>query len=473
MKKQFLLITMLLAMTLSACSYMSYESTKDVNSDIGENVNFSDQINFDSIDMGEKYVATECKYITPLSSSNENTNGYYFFEDSFLIERGSYVPEGQANSEEYRTINWGWQEFPYTDEEWNALYMGEDFGEELDLLANHDEVLYQPLMMGYSVLKVDGELWLVDMNEINGAEIIWSIFVIEPEKEAVKMSDESSMDNPDLSDYLAQYATDSFEGDYVNLDAVEGLSYVYNEHVSDSGEVSSSFVTIYNQGIRCGRFDIIELPEGGLQTDSQFMQFHAWRSSHGSVELQSQETTDGVVRYIFLVSDLPYAYGDTEWLVAAGLFADTEEACKESCEDVDVLWSKEGADKGYYFSVNKALISEKALAQLTEAVSFKEGAFEPSNMDKALSAAGGVPSFKEEYRELITPENASRLAYEIVFGEETYHVPEHTFALRVDEKNWEIYCYTMDGTGGRLIGSIALSDDGSNKLEVNIMDFGE
>ena len=52
-------------------------------------------------------------------------------------------------------------------------------------------------------------------------------------------------------------------------------------------------------------------------------------------------------------------------------------------------------------------------------------------------------------------------------------VPEHTFALRVDEKNWEIYCYTMDGTGGKLIGSIALSDDGSNKLEVNIMDFGE
>ena len=94
-------------------------------------------------------------------------------------------------------------------------------------------------------------------------------------------------------------------------------------------------------------------------------------------------------------------------------------------------------------------------------------------MDKALSASGGVPSFKVEFRDIITYENASRLAYEIVFGEETYHLPEHTFALRVDENKWEIYCYTMDGTGGRLIGSIALSDDGSNKLEVNIMDFGE
>ena len=284
---------------------------------------------------------------------------------------------------------------------------------------------------------------------------------------------ESSIVNRDLADYLEKYATDTFEGDYVKLNAVEGLSYVYNENVADSGEVSRSFVTIYNQGIHCGRFEIIELPEGGLQTDRQFMQFHAWRSSHGNVKPQSQEKTDGVVRYTFLVSDLPYTYGDTEWLIAAGLFADTEEACKESCEDVDVLWSKEGANKGYCFTVNKALISEKTLAQLTEAVSFKEGAFEPSNMEKALSATGGVPYFKEEYRVLITPENASRLAYEIKAGEETYHVPEHTFALRVDENNWEIYCYTMGVTGGRLIGSIALSDDGSNKLEVNIMDFGE
>ncbi|MBR3762011.1 MAG: hypothetical protein IKK59_04650 [Lachnospiraceae bacterium] len=284
---------------------------------------------------------------------------------------------------------------------------------------------------------------------------------------------EDSIVNLELADYLKKYATDAFEGDYVKLDAVEGLSYVYNENVSDSGEVSRSFVTIYNQGIHCGRFEIIELPEGGLQTERQFMQFHAQRSSHGSVKPQSQETIDGVVRYTFLVSDLPYAYGDTEWLIAAGLFADTEEACKESCEYVDVLWSKEGANKGYCFSVNKALLSEKALAQLTEAVSFKEGAFEPSNMEMALSATGGVPYFKEEYRELITPENASRLAYEIVAGEETYHVPEHTVALRVDEKNWEIYCYDGPSGRGRLIGSIALSDNGSIKLEVNIMDFGE
>ena len=474
MKKQFLLITILLSMTLSACSY---KNTKEINSELGKEGYAFSQIHSTETNQGEKYIITECKYMHPLSSKGINiehcTEYYYISEDSFFIERGSDVPEGQANSEEYRFINWGWQEFPYTDAEWNALYSVEGFGAQTDLLANHDEVLYQPLMLGYSILKVDGELWLVDMNDINGEQAIWSIYVIEPEKEGVKLPGESITESLNLSDYLAQYATDTFEGDYVKLDAVEGLSYVYNENVLDSGEVSGSFVTIYNQGIHCGRFEIIELPEGGLQTERQFMQFHARRSSHGSVKPQSQETIDGVVRYTFLVSELPYTYGDTEWLIEAGLFTDENEACKESCEYVDVLWSKEGADQGYCFSVNKALLSEKAIAQLTEAVSFKEGAFEPSNMEKALSEMVGVPYFKEEYRELITPENASRLAYEIVVGEETYRVPEHTFALRVDEKNWEIYCYTSDGTGGKLIGSIALSDDGSNKLEVNIMDFGE
>ncbi len=271
-----------------------------------------------------------------------------------------------------------------------------------------------------------------------------------------------------LAGYLEEYAADTFEGDYVKLDAVEGLSYVYNEYISDSGEVSGSVVTIYNQGIRCGSFDMIELPKGGLQNQMQLMQFQAERSSHGSVELQAQEMVDGVVRYTFLISDLPFTYGDTEWLIEAGLFADTEEACKETYEDVDVIWSKEGAEWGYYFTVNKALISERALTQLIEVVSFKEGAFEDTNMDKPLWEQGGVPSFKEERREIFTIENASRLAYEIELGGGTYRVPEHTIALRVDEDTWEVYCY--DDT---LIGSITLSDDGSNKFEINIMDFGK
>lgn len=270
-----------------------------------------------------------------------------------------------------------------------------------------------------------------------------------------------------LAGYLEKYATDTFEGDYVKLDAVEGVSYVYNENALSNGEVSYS-VSIYNQGISCGRFGIEELPKGGLQNQMQLMQFQAERSSHGSVELQEQEMIDGVVRYTFLISDMPFVYGDTEWLIEAGLFADTEEACKETYEDVDVIWSKEGAEWGYCFTVNKALISERALTQLMEAVSFKDGAFDDTNMDKPLWAEGGVPSFKEERREIFTIENASRLAYEIELGGGTYRVPEHTIALRVDEDTWEVYCYR-----DTLIGSITFSDDGSNKFEINLMDFGE
>ena len=281
-------------------------------------------------------------------------------------------------------------------------------------------------------------------------------------KEADSVIDEK------LADYLEKYATNTFEGNYVKLDAVEGLSYVYNEYISDSGEVSGSVVNIYNRGIRCGSFDMIELPEGGLQSQSQLMQFHAWRSSHGSVEQQEQEMVDGVVRYTFLISDLPFTYGDTEWLIAAGLFADEEEACKETYEDVDVIWSREGAEWGYCFTVNKALISENTLTQLVEAVSFKEGAFEDTIMDKPLWAEGGVPSFEEERREIFAMENASNLAYEIELGEVTYRVPKDTIALRVEEDTWEVYCY--DNT---LIGSITLSDVWRDKYEINVMDFNE
>lgn len=279
---------------------------------------------------------------------------------------------------------------------------------------------------------------------------------------------DNSIVNRELADYLEKYATETFEGDYVRLDAVEGLSYVYNEYASDSGEVSGSVVTVYNQGICCGSFDMIELPKGGVQNQMQLMEFHAMRSSHGNVELQAQEIIDGVVRYTFLISDMPFVYGDTEWLIAAGLFADEEEACKETYEDVDVIWSREGAEWGYCFTVNKALISDKVLAQLVEAVSFKEGAFEDINMDKPLWAEGGVPSFQEERREIFTMENASHLAYEIELGEVTYCVPEHTIALGVDEDTWEVYCY--DNT---LIGSITLSDGWRDKFEINVMDFNK
>ena len=250
----------------------------------------------------------------------------------------------------------------------------------------------------------------------------------------------------------------------INWSQVQKIQGTTHMHCPNAQYVQN----IYNQGIRCGSFDMIELPEGGLQSQSQLMQFHAWRSSHGSVELQEQEMVDGVVRYTFLISDLPFTYGDTEWLIAAGLFADEEEACKETYEDVDVIWSREGAEWGYCFTVNKALISENTLTQLVEAVSFKEGAFEDTIMDKPLWAEGGVPSFEEERREIFAMENASNLAYEIELGEVTYRVPKDTIALRVEEDTWEVYCY--DNT---LIGSITLSDVWRDKYEINVMDFNE
>ena len=545
MKKQFLLITMLLSMTLSACSY---KSTGEADADIAE-TQFTET---GSTEVShEEEVATNVSETAVSEEVEANVSETRISEEAAAeSSEDTYAEAPAVGGSDYSFLR------KYIDEVYNIHLASEVVGREacqewvdnvlLKKSAQEQEAIppiYQ-IIVDLEISKEDlikknnendgiyltaetiDALYLEDIEEVKKAlmsplalyhageiyvfeelskntskavdiptEILDEYFdyietvceqegtikYMQEEIDNTRMAygievnhreDESLTDNPSLSDYLAQYATDSFEGDYVKLDAVEGLSYVYNENVSGIGEVSYS-VSIYNQGIQCGWFGVRQLPKGGLQQEMQLQQFQAELSSHGSVELQGCETIDNVERYRFHISNLPYSYGETEWMVGAGLFADLNEACAESCEDVVVLWSKEGAEKGYYFSANRNLISEDALAQLVEAVSFKYGAFETSNMDKALSASGGVPSFKVEFRDIITYENASRLAYEIVFGEETYHLPEHTFALRVDENKWEIYCYTMDGTGGRLIGSIALSDDGSNKLEVNIMDFGE
>jgi len=229
-----------------------------------------------------------------------------------------------------------------------------------------------------------------------------------------------------------------FENDYVQLKQVEGLSYVFHENDLGNGEVSYS-ISIYNQDYLCGWFGVRNAPESGVPQGIPWTIFCAELSSHGGVELTGYESEDEIERYTLEISELPFSYGDTEWLVDAGVFKDTEEACQESRDSKVVLWSKAGVDKGYYFYVNTLFITDEQIAELTESVVFKEGAFTPEKVPEWLAAEGGVASSQSDKTNVFVPENAAKLTYRIEHDGKLYHVPEHTVALQVDEDDWDLY----------------------------------
>lgn len=74
-----------------------------------------------------------------------------------------------------------WQEFPYTDEEWASFYTFEGMGIP-NISEIYDEMLYQPLQDGLFLLKMDEQLWLVDLkSNPKMGTYLWSIYRLVPE----------------------------------------------------------------------------------------------------------------------------------------------------------------------------------------------------------------------------------------------------------------------------------------------------
>ncbi len=281
------------------------------------------------------------------------------------------------------------------------------------------------------------------------------------EQEKSYESRDVDLEGLSITDYLALYAVDSFETDYIKLNVVEDLSYVYHRipSVQHDGEYVDS-ISIYSQDYRCGWFSIqdfmsITIPgvtdwnsELGLELIMESM------GARGTGELQKCEKKGDIEQYYFVVNKPVYTYGDTEWLVESGLFEDAEEVCKEAAEEVIVLFGKTDSIKGYCLSLNKALIAEKTIDKLIDAIIFKEGAFDNAKLEYALTSTNNAPYIEEIEEEIYSYKNLFRITYNIVLGNLEYRVPEHTIAIRNDEHNYDLYCYTQDGTGGKLIGTI-------------------
>ena len=148
---------------------------------------------------GTAYVSYQCIYMNPLSSyaavGGDSGYRYIINENAFVImnrNSGNIVSinsnpsvdtaESTPVSYEADVEKWEWQEFPYTDEEWEALYSPGGFGGMKNISEQFDEILYQPLEKNRFLLRVDGDLWLVELrsNDRMGT-YLWSIYSLVPE----------------------------------------------------------------------------------------------------------------------------------------------------------------------------------------------------------------------------------------------------------------------------------------------------
>lgn len=156
------------------------------------------ELSADELIPGTTYVSYQCIYMNPLSSyaavGGDSGHKYVISENSFTIlnrNDGNIVSinsnptvdtaESTPVSYEADVSKWEWQEFPYTDEDWASLYWPEGFGMQ-NINEIYEEILYQPLENNRFLLRVDGDIWLVELrNNDRMGTYLWSIYSLVPE----------------------------------------------------------------------------------------------------------------------------------------------------------------------------------------------------------------------------------------------------------------------------------------------------
>ena len=125
------------------------------------------------------YVSSRCLYMNPLSSTlslGDTGRRYVVRDGAFTIE--TRLAKGVNTL--ITPDSWGWQTFPYSGEEWRALFWPGSLWAIEDL--DYGEMLCQPLTEDLMLLQMDGILWLVELRDINKVGLnIWSIHTLVPE----------------------------------------------------------------------------------------------------------------------------------------------------------------------------------------------------------------------------------------------------------------------------------------------------
>ena len=150
---------------------------------------------------GTTYVPYQCIYMNPLSSyaAMGGDSGLKYIlggEHLVIVNRGNGSimsiasnPEGEMldnGSGDSRAMvevgDWDWKEFPYTDEEWEALFWPEGIFVIEDIREEYDNILYIRLSSEMFLMNVDGSVWMVTVsNDPKVGTYIWNIYSLVPE----------------------------------------------------------------------------------------------------------------------------------------------------------------------------------------------------------------------------------------------------------------------------------------------------
>ncbi|MBR3611455.1 MAG: hypothetical protein IKL57_08385 [Oscillospiraceae bacterium] len=101
---------------------------------------------------------------------------YEITEDSVVCKYSVYSEEKVLPVEK-----WEWQEFPYSEEEWNELFL---VPEEIFDIFQYGKIMYQPITELSSFLLVDGEIWCMNITPVNDENhpfLVHSIELLLPE----------------------------------------------------------------------------------------------------------------------------------------------------------------------------------------------------------------------------------------------------------------------------------------------------
>ena len=167
----------------------------------GENNEGSEIASVGEIVPGTTYVPYQCIYMNPLSSyaaMGGDSGCKYILGGDYLVivnrgsgsimsntanPEGEMLDDGSGDSKAMVEVeDWEWKEFPYTDEEWEALFWPEGIFVVEDIRAKYDNILYIRLSSEMFLLNLDGSLWLVTLsNDPKVGTYIWSIYSLVPE----------------------------------------------------------------------------------------------------------------------------------------------------------------------------------------------------------------------------------------------------------------------------------------------------
>ena len=198
---------------------------------------------------GTTYVPYQCLYMNPLSSfaaiGGDSGCKYVVGENYFAtIYRSNRVsvnatnPDGDIAQHRIEVPKWKWQKFPYSDEEWAALYWPEGLWSIEKISERYNEMLYQPLTSDKFLLKMDNSLWLVDIsNDPKVGTYIWSIYSLVPESAMGAAQWEYA---PQLSSRIPVFPF-NFELEYTEI-----IAYCTGGLLGAYGVESDSSMTIKN-----------------------------------------------------------------------------------------------------------------------------------------------------------------------------------------------------------------------------------